>query len=249
MAITKFFAAAALVVLAGCGGGGDAYAACQVPSEIIVEQVGNGVPVQYQRATPQSPLVAVAAGDDATRAIFNCPGQGTQFVNFNVATQGWNTGPAAVGDHIAVLTRATMGNVTTPGAIQYIGRGIILHRTVGFMGELMRRNDFVPGTSNVCQDGPGEVNGRECLAPFPRAHAIDFVDNDSYYLEVQSAPGNIAYVVQRPSMGQRIRQDWRESYTHEMLTGNQIAFALLYGADPTGHTYRVHITNIVAGWF
>ena len=50
-------------------------------------------------------------------------------------------------------------------------------------------------------------------------------------------------------MGQRIRQDWRESYTHEMLAGNQIAFALLYGADPAGRTYRVHITNIVAGWF
>ena len=62
-------------------------------------------------------------------------------------------------------------------------------------------------------------------------------------------PGNIAYAVSRPSMGQRIQQAWHESYTHETLTGHQIAIAFLYGQPPAGRTYRVHIYNISAGWF
>lgn len=253
----KFFGflAAAAALVTGCSlaafpAGAATCGPTPLPHEIIFEQVGYGQPVQYQRATPQAPLVAVAAGDNATRAIFDCHGQGTQFINFNLVTSGgWFSGPAPVGDHIAILTRATMGNLTTPGQVQYVGRGPILTKDYGPMGELMRRNDFVPGTDNVCQNGPGEVNGRQCLGPFPRAHGIDFVDNDSYTIETQAAPGNIAYAVSRPSMGQRIQQAWHESYTHETLTGHQIAIAFLYGQPPAGRTYRVHIYNISAGWF
>lgn len=199
--------------------------------------------VQYQRATPASPLVPVASGGAATSAIFNCPGSGTQFVDFRMESSGFYSGANPAGDHVAVLTRATI-DLSQPA---YVGRGVALMRERGIIGELMRRDATT--VTNVCQNGPGAVNGTVCDAATPRAHPIDFVDGDVYWASVHSAPGNIGYTAARQSTGQIINTPWQESYTHETLTGHQIAFAWVFAGNPAGKSFSVRIYNINAGWF
>jgi len=160
-----------------------------------------------------------------------------------MTTSGFFSGPAPAGDHLAVLTRGTIDLSRT----KYVARGVAVMRERGVIGELMRRD--AAAITNVCQDGPGTVNGTVCNADTPRAHPIDYVDGDVYHVGIHSVPGNIAYTAARESTQQAVTNVWREAQTHETLTGDQVAFALLFAGRPAGKTFSVRLYDINAGWF
>lgn len=238
----KFFVLVLLSMLAACGGGAAVAGPCAVPSEIVMGRGHDGVMRKYEKATPSAPYVLTATGDDAFRAIHDCPGTGTQYLHFKMASVGffqsaWANPPA--GGHLAVLGRADIDL----SVVRHIARGFIFDRAAGVLGERYYRDDPAPGRSILQCPGAGSCPAG-AVAP---SHPVTMVSDVTYNVETESSAGQFAYNVFKTSTGQNAASSWAENYDHVNMTGTRIAFATLC-ENGCNVPFTIRIFDISAGW-
>lgn len=250
MKFYKFFIVASLVFLTACGAS-EPVQACNVPNEIVMGRGTDGVMRKYEKVTANSPYVLTATGDDAFRSIHPCSGNGIQTLKFKINTVGffeYSNGIPPQGDHIAVLTRATI-NLAIP---YYQSRGLIFHKDSGILAERFYLNAWDANAKNIVQC-PSYINGGSCYNdgsmqwPMPATHPVTMQDNTVYHAEIESVPSWLQYNTLKTTTGQNAASGWIESYDLIPVNGTDIAFATLCNGSCM-QPFTVRIFDITAGW-
>lgn len=209
---------------------------CTIPKEIVFERAYSDAPIlAYQRETQNDELESLG---NAAYVVFDCVGVGTQWLSFNVSFDNFFSG---AGDHFAILTRATVTQNS------YIARGPILHKDWGVVGEYYNLNGGPD--PQMCQVGPGTANGGTCNGSPDCYRAWPMIMKDSlepYNVGIHAAPTHIAYTVLHGE--ESASQMWYEKQNSTVLTGHQLAFAVLINESKNSR-FRIRISDISAGWF
>lgn len=243
MKLFKFFAVIAVGFLTACGSSeSTATSSCDFPYELRIYRDSGGVVTQSISYYEGGPQHILSTGDEALTVIPSCPGAGTQLLSFTLKTTNFFN--STVGDHIVALSKGTV-DLSIP---RYKARGIIFSPDNGVRGELLRRDGG--SITNVCQDSPTVSNGAPCTPGMPYVNPMVFDDayGQTYNVQLEAVEGNIAYTVTK-STGGHFRKEWYESYTHEMLTGNQLGFAVLCRGTCHDKVFDVRFKNLYGGWF
>lgn len=242
MKIFKFLAAVTVALLTACGGGGVEASSCDFPYELRIYRDNGGVVTQSISYYEGGPEYILSTGDEALTIAPSCPGTGTQLLSFTLKTTNFFN--SVVGDHIVAFSKGVV-DMSIP---RYKARGIIFSPDNGVRGELLRRDGG--SITNVCQNASTVSNGAPCTPGMPYVNPMVFDDNygQTYNVQLEAVAGNIAYTVTK-STGGHFRKEWYESYTHEMLTGNQLGFAVLCRGSCHDKVFDVRFKNLYGGWF
>lgn len=212
--VTAVLVVAALLL--SCGGGGD-----EKLSQIVIERDSTGKLLQSRDGA------VVATGDDATRIIIPSSGRST---SFRFVAENFFSG---AGDHFAVMLYGTI-DLSIP---RYQGRGVILHRDWGVLGERY----WLDGKTgrNILQGANGGSCPNDGSMPNPEpSHDMVLADGVSYSVRASGTPDEVTYTVD--GGGQVASSTWRESYDHISLTGDTLALAVILRND---EPFRLTITE------
>ena len=232
-------------MLISCGGGGSPATptyganACTVPDKIVFH---NRDGVLTQRWFKSEDVIKTDTTVTANAAILECPGRGVQRFRFSLYSDNFFTGMH--GDHVAVLTQATV----SLGVPFYTARGVIIHRDWGVLGETYNRNGDI--SKSVLQCGvphtclPENVNLETLPHKLPRAE----LDNRHYDVDIISDARRVYYLVASHDRKTVINDNWSEDFNTMTLSGAKAAIVLLCQYDRCEPPFELTVYNIKLYW-
>lgn len=246
MKISSFYrivsASVLAVLLSACSDNTSAESSCGFPYEIRMYRDAGGVITQSYYEYEGGPEHVLSTGEGALTLAPSCAGTGAQVLSFTLKTTNFFN--SEVGDHLVLFSKGTV-DLSIP---KYKARGVILSPANGARGELLRRDGG--SITNVCQDTAATVSGAPCTAGLPYVNPMTFGDSagETYNVTLEGVEGNIAYTISK-STGGHFRKEWLESYSHEMLTGNQLGMAVLCNGGCSDKVFDIRFKNLYGGWF